>query len=119
MNDKCADWLPRDIATTDAAMSMWITPDAPGSSSVFNAGVFLVRGTPAGRRIMDEWCALYRPSWWTRIPYDPSSSSSGSIQLGMCRRSHPVRTAATGEAAAVTAELAVAIRGGNVGGEGI
>ena len=58
-------------------------PDAPGSASVFNAGVFLVRGTPAGRRILDDWCALYNRSLWTRVPWDGSSSSSVSVSLNI------------------------------------
>lgn len=85
LNDECSDWSPLEIATRDPDMSMWITPDAPPSDAVFNAGVFLVRGTPAGRRILDDWCALYNPSFWARIPW----SSSGSSRMGMSRYSRP------------------------------
>jgi hypothetical protein len=51
-------------------------PDPPGLASRFNAGVWIVRNTPAGHALMAAWFANYRPSDWTRSPDGRWSTAS-------------------------------------------
>lgn len=87
MLSTCRMTDPLRLARCYPSSCMWISPDAPQFHlAPFNAGVFLVRGSPAGRRLMDAWCALYRPSHWTRIINEATPPSSETVVTGLERQ---------------------------------
>lgn len=57
---------PIDKLGLDPAKSFACAPDPVGLSSSFNAGVWLVRNTPAGHGLMAAWLGQYRPDAWRR-----------------------------------------------------
>ena len=74
---------PVSLATSDPAACMWISPDAPPARSPFNAGCFLVRGSPAGRTLMRTWCSLYDPGVWHQVPQPIQPQESASVRFGI------------------------------------
>ena len=50
----------------DPDKSFIYAPDPIGLSSSFNAGVWMVRNTPAGRHVMSTWFGQFRPEAWRR-----------------------------------------------------
>lgn len=73
-------WLDTDAIVVDHSQPLETlasghfvgAPDNPQWSSPFCAGVWLVRGTPQGRAVVEDWAASYSPVAWTR-PWWPGS----------------------------------------------
>jgi hypothetical protein len=47
-------------------VDMIIAPDPPPWDAPMNAGVWFVKNTPMGLRILTSWLKLYSPSYWTK-----------------------------------------------------
>ena len=55
----------RELAR-DGSKIMWLSPDAPRFDSPFCAGSFVIRNDERGRRLVDDWAALYDPDRWEK-----------------------------------------------------
>ena len=80
---ECRIGGPVSLATNEPTACMWISPDAPPSRSPFNAGCFLVRGSPAGRTLMRTWCSLYDPGVWQRVLQPTQTSEPTAVRFGL------------------------------------
>ena len=80
---ECRIGGPVSLATNDPTACMWIGPDAPPALSPFNAGCFLVRGSPAGRTLMRTWCSLYDPVVWQRVPQPIQTTDPTAVRFGL------------------------------------